>query len=154
MAQLQQNNSNTNISHLSEIKQSVEQPIEQSFDQSFEQSIIKLRQIVTDMKSLTKDTELTLKTEAFDLTKIQNNLLKLKYDLIKQECLTLTSANLIMRDKLEAYTCSICLTNLKDCILEPCGHFVCCMRCIKLLSDAKCPICRTTCNYYNRVFNS
>lgn len=140
MANLQQNNFNSNIEYVSNIELS--------------KSVSQLKQLESDMELFSKETELNLKTEELEITKIQKNLLELKYDLLKQEYATLESNNFTMRDKLEAYTCSICLTNSKDCILEPCGHFVGCMRCINLLPDSKCPVCRTVCNYYIRVFNS
>ena len=138
MANLQQTDNNSNIDYSSNI----------------EQSFTQLKQLKSDIELFSKETELALKDEELELTKIQKNLLEIKYDLLKNEYSTLEGNTLLIREKLEAYTCSICLTNTKDCILEPCGHFVGCMQCIDLLPDCKCPVCRTVCNYYIKVFNS
>ena len=136
MANLQQNNSNI------------------YYSSNIEQSLSQLKQLTVDMELFSKETELNLKIEELEITKIQKNLVELKYDLLKQEYATLEANTLSMCDKLEAYTCSICLSNSKDCILEPCGHFVCCIPCIGMLPNAQCPVCRTKCNYYIKVFNS
>ena len=41
----------------------------------------------------------------------------------------------------DKYSCSVCFTNTRNIIFEPCNHFVCCKDCgIKL---NKCPICRS-----------
>ena len=36
--------------------------------------------------------------------------------------------------------CSICLTDEKDSVFAPCGHFMTCCACSKLFT--KCPMCR------------
>ncbi|KAJ7324702.1 hypothetical protein JRQ81_017722 [Phrynocephalus forsythii] len=38
--------------------------------------------------------------------------------------------------------CVICLTNLRECVLLPCGHVCCCFRCFQALPNRTCPICR------------
>ncbi len=138
MANIPQNNSNGNIDYSANI----------------EQLFTQLKQLNSDIELFSKDIELALKIEELELTKIHKNLLELKYDLLKQKHKILTDSALMMCNTLDAYTCSICLINSKDCILEPCGHFVGCMGCINLLPDSKCPVCRTVCNYYIRVFNA
>jgi hypothetical protein len=164
MANLQQNNSNSNTDIMYSSGTAESQLLVHSYssigmyDKSaphgIEQSNIQLKQLTSAMELFSKDTALSFITEELELTKLQNSLLQIKYDLLKQECATLESANFTMRNKLETYTCCICLIKPKDCILEPCGHFVGCMSCISLLPDTNCPVCRSICNYYIKVFNS
>ena len=52
------------------------------------------------------------------------------------------------------YLCQICLDKPRDCILEPCMHFSLCNRCVKLLPEPKCPICRRTIEFFQNVFIS
>ncbi|XP_061490506.1 mitochondrial ubiquitin ligase activator of nfkb 1-A-like isoform X2 [Rhineura floridana] len=40
--------------------------------------------------------------------------------------------------------CVICLTNLRECVLLPCGHVCCCFRCFQALPRHTCPICRSS----------
>lgn len=143
------NNTNAEYNYSSDIQQ-----LTDKFNNDIEHSQIQLKQLLSDMTIFSKDTELSFITEELELTKLQKNLLQLKYDLLQDTNENLITKNKAMSDQLEAYTCSICLTNAKDCILEPCGHFVGCMSCISLLPDTNCPVCRTVCNYYIRVFNS
>jgi hypothetical protein len=51
------------------------------------------------------------------------------------------------------YLCQICLDTPKDCLLEPCMHFCLCVRCVKLLTEPKCPICRRQIDFYQNVFS-
>ena len=125
-----------------------------NFDNNVTDMTIQLTKIVTGLKELAQEAELSFITEELELTKLQKDLLQLKYDLLQDTNENLITKNKAMSDQLEAYTCSICLTNSKDCILEPCGHFVCCIPCISMLPNAQCPVCRTKCNYYIKVFNS
>ncbi|KAH0624298.1 hypothetical protein JD844_007998 [Phrynosoma platyrhinos] len=39
--------------------------------------------------------------------------------------------------------CVICLTNLRECVLLPCGHVCCCFGCFQALPNRNCPICRS-----------
>lgn len=57
-----------------------------------------------------------------------------------------------MDAKLNKFMCVICMTNLRDCLLEPCSHFACCEECIKQLTGLSCPVCRQSCEYYLKVF--
>ena len=50
------------------------------------------------------------------------------------------------------YLCQICLDLPRDCLLEPCMHFCVCVRCVKLLIEPKCPVCRRTIEFYQNVF--
>ena len=54
--------------------------------------------------------------------------------------------------KLNKFICIICMTNYRDCVLEPCSHFACCEECIKKLTGLACPVCRGPCEYYLKVF--
>lgn len=38
--------------------------------------------------------------------------------------------------------CVVCLANLRECVLLPCGHVCCCFRCFQALPQRTCPICR------------
>ena len=151
MSQIQENNTNidTNINYSSDI-----QKLSDKFNNDIKQSHIQIKQLLNDINIFSKDTELSFIKENLELTKLQKDLLQLKYDLLQDTNAKLITENKTMSHRLEAYTCSICLTNSKDCILEPCGHFVCCIPCIRILPNAKCPICRTVCDYYIKVFNS
>ena len=143
------NNTNAEYNYSSDIQQ-----LTDKFNNDIEHSQIQLKQLLSDMTIFSKDTELSFITEELELTKLQKDLLQLKYDLLQDTNENLITKNKAMSDQLEAYTCSICLSNSKDCILEPCGHFVCCIPCISMLPNAQCPVCRTKCNYYIKVFNS
>lgn len=48
--------------------------------------------------------------------------------------------------------CKICMTELSDCIIRPCKHFVCCENCISQLQDNKCPMCRQDFVDYLKVY--
>lgn len=41
----------------------------------------------------------------------------------------------------DEYNCMICCDKLKNCVIEPCYHFVGCVDCIDKLEE--CPICRS-----------
>jgi len=42
--------------------------------------------------------------------------------------------------------CIICMSNNKDVIFDPCGHYYCCQSCYNQLPTKKCPICRSNIN--------
>ncbi len=48
--------------------------------------------------------------------------------------------------------CTICMTNQRDCVLEPCMHVCCCLTCLKQLTDNKCPVCRTPTEFYLKLY--
>lgn len=50
----------------------------------------------------------------------------------------------------ENFICSICYTNVKNVILNPCFHFNLCQECV--LKIDKCPICRDDIECYHIVF--
>jgi hypothetical protein len=50
----------------------------------------------------------------------------------------------------EKYICNVCYQNQKDCIIEPCRHFVGCKSCSTQLN--KCPICRGEIDSYITLF--
>ncbi|KAL7721714.1 hypothetical protein QTN25_001364 [Entamoeba marina] len=50
-----------------------------------------------------------------------------------------------------AMICKICLCNEKDCVISPCGHFVCCYDCGKRID--KCPMCRVTDITLIKIYN-
>jgi len=106
-----------------------------------------------DISNYFKDMELSLKEEELAITNIQKKLMQVKYDLLKYQYSSMEVSHTKLKAKLEAYICSICMTNYKNCILEPCGHFVCCSDCMIMLPDSLCPLCRTRCDYYTKVFN-
>ena len=47
-------------------------------------------------------------------------------------------------------TCVVCLTNEKNTVLVPCGHYCCCQGCASNM--AMCPVCRTTIQFRQKVF--
>jgi hypothetical protein len=51
--------------------------------------------------------------------------------------------------------CSICMYNMKDIILQPCGHCCMCKMCYDKMQDIhlKCPICRRSVNSYGTVYS-
>lgn len=58
-----------------------------------------------------------------------------------------------LSDDFKVYTdldepnCSICLTQLKTLIYVPCGHFITCDTCDKMLKKRVCPMCRVAITY-------
>lgn len=50
----------------------------------------------------------------------------------------------------EKYICNVCYTKPKDCIIEPCRHFVGCKDCSVQVN--KCPICRGEIDSYITLF--
>jgi hypothetical protein len=50
-------------------------------------------------------------------------------------------SNLQIYQDVDVSECAICLTNEKNTIFNPCGHFYCCDVCSKQIKS--CPICRT-----------
>lgn len=53
------------------------------------------------------------------------------------------STALNLPEELPENACVICLTNLRECVLLPCGHVCCCFRCFQALQSRTCPICRS-----------
>ena len=49
-------------------------------------------------------------------------------------------------------TCTVCLENQRDCVLEPCMHVCCCIPCLQRITDNKCPICRTPIDFYLKLY--
>jgi rubrerythrin len=49
-------------------------------------------------------------------------------------------------------TCTVCLDKPRDCVLEPCMHVCCCISCLQLITDNKCPVCRTPIDFYLKLF--
>lgn len=125
-----------------------------NFNSLFDNTTIRLNKIDSDLKQFAHETELSFIKEELALTRLQNDLTQIKYDLLLDTNNKLMVENKEIATKLESYICNICLSKPKDCILEPCGHFVSCMSCIRLLPNSKCPVCRTMCNYYTRIYNT
>jgi hypothetical protein len=50
------------------------------------------------------------------------------------------------------FLCVICLTDTKNCLLEPCGHLATCIECYKTGKLKKCPCCRTTITNMRKIF--
>lgn len=49
-------------------------------------------------------------------------------------------------------TCTVCLENQRDCVLEPCMHVCCCIPCLQSITDNKCPVCRTPIDFYLKLY--
>jgi hypothetical protein len=50
--------------------------------------------------------------------------------------------------------CTVCLDKPRDCVLEPCMHVCCCISCLQLITDNKCPVCRTPIDFYLKLYIS
>lgn len=48
--------------------------------------------------------------------------------------------------------CTVCLDKPRDCVLEPCMHVCCCIACLQLITDNKCPVCRTPIDFYLKLY--
>lgn len=48
--------------------------------------------------------------------------------------------------------CTVCLDKQRDCVLEPCMHVCCCISCLQLITDNKCPVCRTPIDFYLKLY--
>ena len=55
------------------------------------------------------------------------------------------SANISTSNIVIAFQCIICYDERIDCVLTPCGHQICCIKCSSSLSN--CPVCNTSCSY-------
>nr|XP_020671433.1 mitochondrial ubiquitin ligase activator of nfkb 1-A-like [Pogona vitticeps]XP_020671434.1 mitochondrial ubiquitin ligase activator of nfkb 1-A-like [Pogona vitticeps]XP_020671435.1 mitochondrial ubiquitin ligase activator of nfkb 1-A-like [Pogona vitticeps] len=75
----------------------------------------------------------------------QHRKLKREQEAQRREYESLLRHNLSPLDPAEEppeNSCIICLTNLRECVLLPCGHVCCCFRCFQALPNRSCPICR------------
>jgi hypothetical protein len=50
--------------------------------------------------------------------------------------------------------CTVCLDKPRDCVLEPCMHVCCCITCLQMITDNKCPVCRTPIDFYLKLYIS
>jgi len=50
--------------------------------------------------------------------------------------------------------CTVCLEKQRDCVLEPCMHVCCCIPCLQMITDNKCPVCRTPIDFYLKLYIS
>lgn len=71
---------------------------------------------------------------------------KYYYSIKKRDCITIlddlnTSTAITVYEDNESSDCVVCLSNEKDTVFVPCGHYYCCLECSTRLKD--CPICRT-----------
>ena len=62
---------------------------------------------------------------------------------------TLEGADEVTDDENKA--CSVCLANVKVCVVEPCMHLCLCIECAKQIKD-KCPLCRAAMTSVKRVY--
>ena len=60
----------------------------------------------------------------------------------QQEVIENIPINKVFGDDDEDKECCVCLTQEKDIVFAPCGHFTCCESCGTNLSPKICPICR------------
>lgn len=51
-------------------------------------------------------------------------------------------------------TCTVCHDKQRDCVLEPCMHVCCCISCLQMIPDNRCPICRSPVDYYLKLYIS
>jgi hypothetical protein len=50
------------------------------------------------------------------------------------------------------FLCVICLSDTKNCLLEPCGHLATCLSCYTEGKLKTCPCCRTTITKMRKIF--
>lgn len=55
-------------------------------------------------------------------------------------------------EKKDRYICLICCDKYRDCVIEPCYHFVSCINCSEKLVN--CPVCRTEINSMLAVYGT
>lgn len=55
-------------------------------------------------------------------------------------------------EKKDRYDCLICCNKLRDCVIEPCYHFVACIECSEKLVE--CPVCRSQIDSLLPVFGT
>ena len=51
----------------------------------------------------------------------------------------------------ETKACSVCLTNVKCCLVQPCGHLCLCIGCSRAV-ERKCPMCRKPITRIQRIY--
>jgi hypothetical protein len=77
-----------------------------------------------------------------------NDFLKKYNDLIKEYNKDVEE----FEEKKNRYECLICCDKYRDCVIEPCYHFVSCINCTEKLVE--CPICRTEINSMLAVYGT
>jgi hypothetical protein len=50
------------------------------------------------------------------------------------------------------YVCVICMTETKNCLLEPCGHLATCLSCYNEGKFKTCPCCRTKITSMRKIY--
>ena len=63
-----------------------------------------------------------------------------------------SSGSLPARTNTNQILCTVCLEKQRDCVLEPCMHVCCCISCLQLITDNKCPVCRTPIDFYMKLY--
>ena len=61
--------------------------------------------------------------------------------------------------KVDNKLCVICMDANRDTVLNPCGHVLCCENCAKSIfeqsfTSARCPVCKTKCSKFLKVYIS
>lgn len=75
-----------------------------------------------------------------DLHIVSDKLAKMDYnDVVKCESIIRRSLNTITETINEKRLCQICLDNVKDVVLIPCNHCICCNECTQIITT--CPVC-------------
>jgi hypothetical protein len=88
------------------------------------------------------------------ILKLQLELSALKQEIQDYRMMRIKRILAKTQSQLDKYKCVICLAEEKTCLLEPCSHLVCCENCIASIQGTSCPICRTRCDYYLKVYNA
>jgi hypothetical protein len=99
----------------------------------------KLKQEETKLKERKKDIEKGLK-EIESVKKENEYLIKKNSDLLDDKDINME------------YICVICMTDTKNCLLEPCGHLATCLSCYTEGKLKTCPCCRTTITKMRKIF--
>lgn len=113
-----------------------------------------LRESVNELQKKDSERISIMRYELNKLKGIVNNLEQLQTDNVSQQSTNNSLASKSSARNINDYLCQICLDMPRDCILEPCMHFSLCGRCVRQLTEPKCPICRRQIEFYQNVFIS
>jgi FtsZ-binding cell division protein ZapB len=99
----------------------------------------KLQQRKKDIENGLKEIE-SVKKENESVKKENEYLIKKNSDLLDDKDINME------------YICVICMTDTKNCLLEPCGHLATCLSCYIEGKLKTCPCCRTTITKMRKIF--
>ena len=111
----------------------------------------KLRRIINDVKNDNSESKLN---EIIEQYKIDFNIVEKKTNLEKmreaREVMSKVQAKLTWKPPV-SFRCFVCLENVVDTFLDPCGHAVC-VKCWEKNARSQCPGCRATVNNARHIY--